>query len=536
MCNPITPNMLETTTMTLRSKGSGVDKYPAKAHAHRVADKLGLESGLIILKGEKSENFSNSDMPRPFRQDRYFYYLTGCNEPNCYVSYDIGRDKLTLWLPPVNLDRAFYDGQGSTPEEAMEKYDVDEAKHRRSKKKTERLGFILKQEFIKKDVPWMFNQFPRDIIKRKVWGEKVDKQRNFKLREAMNACRAVKDEHEIALLRKANAVSADAHTLVLKKLHGLKHETEVEAVYTAVCLAQGAKEQSYGPICGSGSNAGQLHYVANDCAFGSAGTLLIDAGAEWKCYASDVTRTLPLNADKPGHWASKEARQIYEAVAKIQNFCITRLKPGKKFIQVNWRAQHMVIEALLKLGILKGDHMEIFHAGTFLAFFPHGLGHHMGLEVHDVQPPAWNKKNDRNMLAHVENAAAEYAIWSKRFAPKYAATCVHTADSKPSARAYGFDPLKFMLPNTPKAPALEAGNVVTIEPGIYFNSFILDNFFLNEEKHTQFIDTEVLERYMHVGGVRIEDDILITKDGFENLTTTPKGKAALEIIRCAAEA
>ena len=526
--------MLDTTTLTLRTAGSGIDKYPAKAHAQRVADKLDATEGLILLKGEKSKLWRNSDMAQPFRQDRYFYYLTGCNEPNCYVSYDIAKDKLTLWLPPINFERAYYDGRGSTVEEAMEKYDVDEARFLQSKKKKERLGYMLKTEFIEKEKPWMFNKFPGSVIKRKLWAEKADKELNAKLKVAMNDCRAVKDEHEINLIRKANEVSADAHTAVLKKLSKLKHETEVEAIFIGFSLMQGAKEQSYGPICGAGENASQLHYMANTSPFGDAKTLLIDAGAEWNCYASDVTRTMPINRDNPGHWVTKEQQNIYAAVQKIQKFCISRLKPGKKFIHVNWRAQHMSINALLKLGILKGDHMDIFHAGTFLAFFPHGLGHHMGLEVHDVQPLRF-KKTSKAWTKRFDNAAQAYDDWTKQFALKLTSVLPQALGTTSDPGKYGLNPLLCSEPCTPEAPPLEEGNVVTVEPGIYFNRFILENFFLKSEVHSKFIDEDVLARYMHVGGVRIEDDILITRKGYENLTTAPKGEGMLKIIREHAE-
>lgn len=532
MCLPTPPSMLDTTTFTLRTQGSGVDKYPAKAHAQRIADRLGAPGGLILLKGERSKLWSNSDMPQPFRQDRYFYYMSGCNEPNCFVSYDIAKDKLTLWLPPVNLERAYYDGRGSTVEEAMEKYDVDEAKYLHSKKKTERLAFMLKSEFIEKEKPWMFNKFPMGVIKRNLFAEKVDQQLNSKLRRAMNDCRAVKDEHEINLIRKANEISTAAHTAILKRLTKLKHETEVEAVFTGVSLMHGAKQQSYGPICGAGENASQLHYIANKCPFADACTLLVDAGAEWDCYASDVTRTIPLNHRNPGHWASKEQQVIYSAVAGIQETCIARLKPGAKFIHVNWHAQHMCIDALLDLGILKGEHMDIFHTGTFLAFFPHGLGHHMGLEVHDVQPQQC-KKTDKAWTDRFRLAAAAYQDWTDQCAPQWTSTLTSLLQPKtqPQSKRFGLNPLLFSEPCTPHSPPLEPGNVVTIEPGIYFNRFILEEFFLKKEEHAKFIDEAVLKRYMHVGGVRIEDDILITRDGYENLTTAPKGKEMLEVIR-----
>lgn len=102
-----------------------VNKYPAKSHAKRVAEKLGVDDGHILLSATRAANWPNSDMPAPFRQDRYFYYLTGSNEPDCYTTYDIKKDVLTLWLPPINEDRVVWYGRGSTVEEALDKYDID---------------------------------------------------------------------------------------------------------------------------------------------------------------------------------------------------------------------------------------------------------------------------------------------------------------------------------------------------------------------------------------------------------------------------
>ena len=330
----------------------------------------------------------------------------------------------------------------------------------------------------------------------------------------------------------------------------------------------------------------------------------------------------------------------------------------------------MSIDALIDLGILKGDHMEIFHAGTILAFFPHGLGHHIGLEVHDVAPlpavkalgkngkamgakngpgkngPGKNgpgkkgngngkgmgaKKGPGKMAGMKKNAGKKASEWEviergildertiidEKTAPEVTAIEAESFDEKtvekkgkgqgmkkgkqgPGAkngkgkmggqgkgkmaganngkklgpkkaarmnamrpqdnrfrrtqgcyrvfsagnealtpRAKGLKPILYSLnprlckaPNTPTAPKLEAGNVLTIEPGLYFNQFILEKFYLNKKKHAKFIDQEVLARFMPVGGVRIEDTILITKTGYEVLSAdAPKGDAMLSLIK-----
>ena len=471
-----------------------------------------------------TSRISNSDQLRPFRQDRYFYYLTGCNEPGCYVTYDIDRDNLTLWLPPVDLSHAFYDRLGSTLEEAMEKYDVDEAKYIIGRKRQSNLRALVKKHH-ENGGQCAFLNVSNDLIGKRL---KTAMRRQGKpaLKRALNACRVIKDEHEINLVRKANELSAEAHTSILQNLSGLKTEAEVEAKYMETCLAGNAKQQSYGPICGAGTNAGQLHYLDNDQDFGKGQVLLVDAGAEWKCYSSDVTRTMPLNPKNPGHWPSKEAEQVYECVAKIQEECIKQMRPGKKFMHIAWQSIHMTLDALLGLRILKGEKMEIFHAGTMLAFYPYGLGHHMGLEVHEPGPAPEANKGKKSKDQRFPKIQRVYKAFANKNGSQYQSK-VRSKDLK----QFSIDPTQCLAPNTTSSPPLAPGMVVTIEPGIYFNKFVLDTFYLNDPVHSKVIDKEVLKRYMPVGGVRIEDDILITKDGCENLTTAPKGEEMLKIIR-----
>jgi Xaa-Pro dipeptidase len=494
------------TSMTF--SGGGIAKYNAKAHVRRFADALDNPAIILILQGERKANYSGSDQPRHFRQDRYFYYITGCNEPDCYVTYDIPKDHLTLWLPQTDLSRVFYDGRGSTPEEAMAIYDIDEARYITTDlvQDTPEATMIKIQVACYKD-----NGKSRTVVDAS------------KLKSAMDDCRAVKDSEEIDLIREANRISSEAHRQVLRQLSRLETEAEVEGLFLNACIRAGAKEQAYSPIVGSGSNAGFLHYIGNDEAFDDRQVLLVDASCEWQLYAADITRTMPLNKTNPGCWPSHEAESIYKAVEKIQEECIRMLKPGQWFIDVNWHAIHMTIDALLDLGVLKGDHMEIFHNGTVTAFFPHGLGHHIGLEVHDAPP---TRRPQEYNLVSADDIPTAYRLFAEATSPRYSPLPGYdTKEHFPLSSTPTFAPC------TLASPRLKPGNVVTIEPGIYFNKVILDNVYLSNPKHTKFIDLEVLGRYMPVGGVRIEDDILITEDGFENLTPAVKGEEMLAVIR-----
>jgi len=342
------------------------------------------------------------------------------------------------------------------------------------------------------------------------------------LQVAFDNCRAVKDNEEIAAIRKANDISSKAHLKLLQNLSNLTTEAQAEGLFLDACISAGAKEQAYGPIMGSGPNAATLHYQANNEAFGDRQVLLVDASCEWDLYAADITRTIPLNPKNPGHWPSREVEAIYKAVEKIQETAIKMLKPGVRFNDVHWHTAHMAIDALLELGILKGDHMDIFHSEVYSTFAPHGLGHMVGLEVHDVK--SVRPSDDTTSVADA------YASYVQRTNSKY-----HAKPGFSWARHFHMDLAMMHAPNTLASPPLEEGNVVTIEPGLYFNEMILLAVFRNPEAR-RFVDADVLKRYMPVGGVRIEDDILITKNGYENLTKALKGEEMLKAIKDGASA
>ncbi len=258
----------------------------------------------------------------------------------------------------------------------------------------------------------------------------------------------VKDEFELAMIAKANAISSKAHQLVMEKVKHAKNERELEAVFIGECISKGARHQAYDSIVASGRAAATLHYVSNSAPLEGKLNLLLDAGGEWDCYASDITRTFPINGKY-----TKESRAIYDIGLKVQLECIAALKEGVVWDDVHLLAHKIAIDGLLELGILKGDKDEILANRTSVAFLPHGLGHYLGMDTHDTGGN-----------------------------PNY-------ADK---------DPMFRYLRVRGKLPA---GCVITVEPGIYFCNFIIEPY-LKDEKHSKYIDAAVLEKYWDVGGVR----------------------------------
>lgn len=448
-----------------------------------MARKLGVANGLIYLAGQATVNWADSDQPRPFRQKRYFYYLSGADDADCHLTYDIKRELLSLYIPDFDLHHAIWNGPTITKEEAEQKYDVDRVQYHAS------LQSDIEQ-WAKKH-----NQHDPIYVLHESQQPKVPsgdlKLDATQLLPAMDAARGIKDDYEIQLIRKANEISGLAHRRVLEDISKMNNEAEIEGLFLNTCISNGAKSQSYEIIVGSGENAATLHYVKNNEPLKGRQLVCLDAGAEWNCHASDVTRTFPLQ----GEWPSAHARNIYEVVEKMQEECIKRVKKGVRFLDLHVLAHTIAIDGLRELGILRrGSVDEIRDSGASKVFFPHGLGHHVGLEVHDV--------SEESIMA-LDGSHAYSSV-------------INTASS--------------LSPCTLSAPALEEGMIVTIEPGIYFSRPALAN--AQKQPFAKYINFELAKEYIPVGGVRIEDDILVTADGYENLTTAPKGNAMLDIIRC----
>ncbi|KAF2964821.1 hypothetical protein GQX73_g8742 [Xylaria multiplex] len=447
-------------------------KYPAKAHAKRVVEYIRSKNpdatGAIFLEGRSDHLLEDSDEPVPFRQRRAFMYLTGADIADCAFIYDIETSTSTLFIPPVDPESVIWSGLPLSTEEALAKYDVDAVLP------TTELNPILARLGGANPKSTVFAIAER--VSNSVTFLEFENKDFAILTEAIDECRVVKDDYEIALIKKANQISSAAHRDVLENVRKAQNEYELEGVFVGNCMRQGAKKQAYPSIVASGRSAATLHYVHNDKELAGKDLLLLDAGAEWSTYAADITRTFPIS----GRF-TEQSRAIYEIVLQMQQGCIAMLKDGVWWDDVHVRAHEIAIDGLLSLGILKGNRKEILDARTSTAFLPHGLGHYLGMDTHD--------------------------------------TGGHPNYSDP-------DPLFKYLRVRRHLPA---GSVITVEPGIYFCEFIIRPY-LKDPKHSKYIDEDVLNNYWDVGGVRIEDNIVITKDGYVNLTTAVKDPDELEKI------
>ncbi|KAI6709298.1 hypothetical protein JHW43_008166 [Diplocarpon mali] len=467
-----------------------------KKHARSVARHLNVKSGLVFLPGSPSEEYEDSDEAVHFRQRRYFYYISGLTIPDCIVTFDIGRNDLRAWIPPTSSGfRVIYNGSSPSREEIQENYDFDHVDY------INKLDGYVKN-FIRSDAePTVFLLHKYDesfashifILPPAENKKKVRFDSNVLL-PSMNAARVIKSSYEIKMIRKACQITAKAHINVLKHVKALNNESEIEAIFTATCIAHQAKQQAYGIIAGSGPNASTLHYSENNESLKGRQLVCLDAGCEWNCYASDVTRTFPLSGEY-----TPEAKEIYDLVASMQEKCIAMVKPGADYRDINLKAHEIATEGLIKLGLLRnGPTEDILASGASRAFLPHGLGHYMGLETHDV--------GDGGALLLTKSRGKMRAD-EKMF--------LQSAEN----------------PSSTAASMLSANMVITVEPGIYFNRYAMEEVWLKNGRISKYINRDLLEKYYPVGGVRIEDDILVTEDGYENITRDiPKGDAALRII------
>ncbi|TWU73318.1 hypothetical protein ED733_004268 [Metarhizium rileyi] len=476
-------------------------KYPAKLHARKVVRELDVDDGLIYLPGLPEIPLEDSDQPRLFRQRRYFFYITGANFEDCAATYEIKHDRLTLWIPYVEPRQVLWFGSKPSAAECKRQYDVDEVRY------TTQLSKFLRSFAASPSPPTTYvlhaNQAP-DLGHGSQSHLRVD---DSLLLPAMDRARVVKSAYEVAMVRRANDISSAAHRKVAERILSLKNEREIEAIIQAVCTANGTRSQAYPIIAGSGANGSTLHYGSNNSSLKGKQCVVIDAGCEWNCYASDITRTLPLS----GSWAPRAAA-IHAIVQRMQDECIARVRPGKMWYEIHLHAASVGLEGLLKLGILKGSREEVARAGTVAAFFPHGLGHHVGLEVHDVSGTL--------PLAVAKGHGAQL-----EFGKRAMVTPSVLADMARMSLSQGVVSIEER-----KRQRLQPNMIVTVEPGLYFCREYLEGYFRDDPAHAHLINWDLLEDYYDVGGVRIEDCILVTDDGNENLTAAPKGDELLDVI------
>ena len=391
--------------------------------------------GAIVIVRAAPARIRNNDAHYAYRQSSDFLYLTGFHEPEAMLVLIPEEEKAVMFCRPRDPEREMWDGamaglEGAVSDYGMdEAYDIEEVEKRLPKmlKDRDRVFYDLGDDkaFDQKLIGWM-----HDLREKK--------GRNYHVPEEIHGVdhmlhdmRLYKSREELRVMKRSAQVAMEAHERAMRACKPGMNEADIHAELMHTFIRHQC-EASYLPIVGGGANACVLHYIENNADLNDGDLLLIDAGAEYDGYASDITRTFPINGKFSG-----EQRELYDLVLAAQLEAIDHAREGKQWIDVHDAAVKVATQGMVDLGILKGDPAEIIEEEAYTRLYVHKTGHWLGLDVHDV---------------------GEYQIDG------------HSRE-------------------------LEPGMVLTVEPGIYISA--------NDE--------EVDERWRGIG-IRIEDDVVVTKD------------------------
>jgi Xaa-Pro aminopeptidase len=413
-----------------------------------------MEPDSVAVITSAPEATRSNDTHYRYRQDSDFYYLTGFDEPEAIAVVAPSReeDKFTLFVRPRDPEQETWVGKRAGVEGAKERHGADAAFPVAEFR--EKLGELLNGA---RNVYYRLGvRADLDEALIKQIGEMRTRSRQYVAPDSitdpsaiLGEMRLVKSEEEIELMQRAADIAAEAHVEAMKAVRPGMMEYEIEALIEYHFRRSGASAPAYGSIVGGGANATILHYVTNESELRDGDLLLVDAGAEFRGYASDITRTFPVS----GRFTDAQ-RDIYDAVLAAQVACVEMVKPGVTMDDLNNYAIKLLTESMVRLGLLEGQVEKLIEEKTYRRFFMHGIGHFLGLDVHD---------------------AGRYQLEGK---------------SRP----------------------LTPGVVITVEPGLYISE-----------------DAEnIPDKYRGIG-VRIEDDVLVTPEGYRVLTTkVPKGVEEIE--------
>jgi len=330
------------------------------------------------------ERVRNRDSHYPYRFDSYFYYLTGFPEPEAVLVLIAGDSpKSVLFCRPRDEEREIWDGYRFGPEGARERFGFDECHP--VAELDERLAQLLA------DQPVLHCHLGEDAR----WDERVLGWMNAvraqgrtgiaapaeirDVRRLLDEMRLVKDASELELMRRAGAIAAAAHVRAMRMVRPGMMEYEVEAEFLHEFRRLGAQGPSYTPIVAGGANACVLHYVTNEAQLGDGELLLVDAGCEVGGYASDVTRTFPVN----GRFSGPQ-RAVYELVLAAQAAAMAEVRAGNAWDRPHEAAVRVLAQGFVDLGLCAGSADSAIESGDYRRFYMHRTGHWLGLDVHDA--------------------------------------------------------------------------------------------------------------------------------------------------------
>jgi Xaa-Pro dipeptidase len=439
-----------------------------------------LQSGsMVVLQGgDEAQRYCSDVNHAPFRQESYFHWTFGVLEPGCYGAVDVETGKSILFIPRLPESYVIWMGEIKPAAHYQEKYGTDECFY------VDEIAKVLKEKKPSQLLTLRgLNTDSGSYSKEAAFdGISEFKINNSTLHPVITECRVIKTDLELEVMRFANKISSNAHIEIMKKIRPGMYEYQCESIFLDYCYRNGGMRfVAYTCICGSGHNGSILHYghagAANAKQITDGDMCLFDMGGEYYCYTSDITCSFPANGK-----FTEDQRRIYQAVLRSNRAVLTACKPGVPWAEMHRLALRTLLEELKEMGVVQGDVDEMMKVHLGPVFMPHGLGHLMGLDVHDV---------------------GGYPEGCERI-------------DEPGLR------------NLRTTRELLAGMVVTIEPGCYFINPLLDAALANPEQ-AQFLVREQIERLRGFGGVRIEDDVVITEDGTELLTCVPRTPEEIEL-------
>lgn len=440
-----------------------------------------FRSGLLVFVGNEESPMNYPANAFHFRQDSTFLYFFGLDSPGLAATIDVDEGRATIYGDDIGLEDIIW--MGDLPRLR------DRARVAGVRRTAPRKAFaeaVAKALASRRPVRYLPPYRSETAVALAslfhVPVARVKAGASPELVKAVVDLRLVKSKEEVREIETAVDVSAEMYRRAMRLARPGRHEREVMGAMEGVVNSLGCR-MAFPPIITVNGQTLHNHGYVNELRRGRM--LVMDAGAEsWLHYASDITRTVPV-----GGKFTQRQKDIYGIVLEGQLAAIRAIRPGVMFKEVHLKTARIMASRLKELGLMKGDVDEAVAAGAHAMFFPHGLGHNMGLDVHDM-----------------EGLGEDFVGYDKR---------VKRSD-------------QFGLAYLRMAKELRPGHVMTVEPGLYFIPALYETW-RKEKKHTGFIDYAEAGKFMGFGGVRIEDDVLVTERGRRVLgTPIPKTVAEVE--------
>ncbi len=447
----------------------------------RKALKAQFREGVLLFFGNKECPMNYAGNPYRFRQDSTFSYYFGLNVPDLVGIMDVDSGEDIIYGNDAELEDIIWMGSQKSLSEkcsavgvkTTKPYDKLAGDMCRALAKSRRIHFLPPYHEYKRLLLGYYNELKY---------KEVEKHYSVDLIRAVVSQRSVKDKHEIAEIENTlSNVTYEMYQQAMKTAKPGNFEYQVAGRMEGVTL-ESECTIAYPVTCSVNGEVLHNHYYGNKLKAGDL--LLIDAGAQSPLnYATDITRTLPV-----GGKFSDRQKEIYDLVLKTQEEAIKKIKPGVAYKSIHLDAAKTIAEGLKGLGLMKGDMDEAVAQGAHALFLPHGLGHMLGLDVHDM-----------------EDLGEDYVGYDEEVL---------------RSNQFGLSYLRF-------GKKFTEGNIITVEPGIYFIPALLEKW-KAEKKFIDFINYNKAESYLGFGGIRIEDDVLVTSNG-QKVLGKPIPKTITEI-------